>query len=275
MHKKGFTLIELLVVIAIIALLMALLMPALARVKTQAKFVLCQSNLRQWGQIWVMYTQENNFMFHSGTGPAPNYDPVNSRTGKWMYALRDLYAGKDEYMPDNGINFCPMAKKLNSDGGRLAGIFTAWGKSGGPEPSSSSSTGIFSKNDQGSYGINRWVQTRWPGSSNAWKTINIRRTNEAPLFGDSWWYGAQPKETDSPPLVSGEVNHGSGQYMERVCVNRHEGYVNWVFFDGSVRKIGLKELWDLKWHRNYNTSYALPDWESESPWMQKFKDYRY
>lgn len=52
--QKAFTLIELLVVVAIIALLMAILMPALQRVKSQAKAVACMSYLKQWGYIWWM-----------------------------------------------------------------------------------------------------------------------------------------------------------------------------------------------------------------------------
>ncbi|MHC4207019.1 MAG: type II secretion system protein, partial [Planctomycetota bacterium] len=63
---KGFTLIELLVVIAIIALLMAILMPALQRVKKQAAAVACQSNLHQWAIIFEMYTSQNDGFFWSG-----------------------------------------------------------------------------------------------------------------------------------------------------------------------------------------------------------------
>lgn len=61
--KKGFTLIELLVVIAIIALLMSIMMPALAMVKKHTRFIVCRSNLRQYGFAGRMYLDENNSRF--------------------------------------------------------------------------------------------------------------------------------------------------------------------------------------------------------------------
>jgi prepilin-type N-terminal cleavage/methylation domain-containing protein len=83
---RGFTLIELLVVIAIIALLMAILMPALNRANKQAKMVVCQSNLRHWGAVFAMYTGDNDDYFGEGWYEA-------GKEHQWMHTLRPILQG--------------------------------------------------------------------------------------------------------------------------------------------------------------------------------------
>ena len=60
-RRHGFTLVELLVVIAIIALLLSILMPALQKVREQAKFIPCGSNLRQFHMAFMLYANDNGY----------------------------------------------------------------------------------------------------------------------------------------------------------------------------------------------------------------------
>jgi prepilin-type N-terminal cleavage/methylation domain-containing protein/prepilin-type processing-associated H-X9-DG protein len=65
-RQKGFTLIELLVVIAIIAILLAILMPALNRVREQGKRAVCLSNLKQLSLAWILYADDNDDVLVNG-----------------------------------------------------------------------------------------------------------------------------------------------------------------------------------------------------------------
>jgi prepilin-type N-terminal cleavage/methylation domain-containing protein/prepilin-type processing-associated H-X9-DG protein len=76
--RKAFTLIELLVVIAIIAILMAILIPALNRAREQGKRAVCLSNLKQLALAWIMYADDNDDVLVNG---AVGYSNVNMQWG--------------------------------------------------------------------------------------------------------------------------------------------------------------------------------------------------
>ncbi len=270
--RVGFTLIELLVVIAIIALLMAILMPALQRVKKQAKTVACLSLLKQWGLYFSMYTQEYDGYFMQGfNGVAPG-----GSNNRWCKAMGTYY----KY--DSDQTCCPSATKPwtdengNSTGleGTYRGSTSAWGyyQQGG-----------WLKPLKGSYGINGWCNHPDTGHSHGgkpeqdhWRTPNVKQAGYVPLFLGAQRYNIWPEHFEVPPDFDGQQRGDS--HMKRICLNRHKDFVNSLFLDWSARKVGLKELWTMRWHRSYNTAGPWTvaggvqpgDWPE---WMQNLKDY--
>jgi prepilin-type N-terminal cleavage/methylation domain-containing protein len=262
--QRGFTLIELLVVIAIIALLMSILMPALARVRRQAKDVICQSNLKQWATIFAMYTGDYGGYFMEGwTG----------EDGSWFAALRPYY-GEDRARESlrTAEKCCPEAaipKDRNAQD-MSGSTFEPWG---GPL----SWAFIDGKSgDFGSYGSNTHIYHH-PGRGDNWREDywrrdDVKNAGEIPLMLDATWVTSYGDWRYEPPLYSGaEFRSGAnGGCLGVFCIPRHNGHINGAFVDRSVRNIELKELWLLRWHRNYDLAAARqnePDWTVGTGWM--------
>jgi len=277
-RRKAFTLIELLVVIAIIALLMSILMPALARVKKQAQAVACMANLKTWGLNFKLYTDDYDGYFNEGWGwdQHPQNQGKPAEYGLWPNALRPYY--KDEKM-----RFCPTAVRI-VEGSTDWGTFKAWYRD---MPNRYPQTGEgASKRFEGSYSINNWTNysptgrggTRPP--ANFWKsTQNVTNASQVPVFADNTWHDAWPQDTDMPvqqPFDFGWGNKGTADEMNQFCIDRHNGWVNFAFADWSVRKIGLRELWTLRWHKNFNTggAWTTAGGATDSDWPQWLRRYK-
>ena len=205
-RKRAFTLIELLVVIAIIALLMGILMPALNRVRKQAKKIACLSNMRQMGLALNTYLPDSDYRL------PPSSCHCKDPNDHWLHIL----AG---YTREQLLFRCPAdtAKK-----------FVDWNR-----PLEEQDGARYS-----SFAVNALVDPihyRYGATSNRYNNVNIIRHPTSCI-----WISEAP-DTESFNLadhIHPETWEGSVEYAKQyVAWDRHVGTSNYLFADGHAENL--------------------------------------
>ena len=263
MKKQGFTLIELLVVIAIIAILAALLLPALSGAKSRALTVACLNNLKELGLCWHLYTVDNNDALapNNSVHVKPPIPPL-LQGASWCLAdpTEDQVTNGllFEYNRTLGIYHCPADRSTLAfdDKGNFDPVS---GANGGTGPLRARSYNM-SLSVNGYPDFDPFISTNVPMFSKL-SSINDPGPEKCMVFIDEDEYTMTDSQFGMPTLGFPGDPATPGWWWDQPA-NRHSQGGNLSFADGHV------EHW--KWRGNIDyVTWARPATDGEKPdWLR-------